>query len=334
MALANRLARSIMSATGNKPKVTVCVVTYNHERYIRQCLQSIVDQKTDFDFEIIIGEDCSLDETRKIINEFKTNYSNKILTIFHEKNIGAKENYKSVHFKANSDYISHIDGDDYWLPGKLQAQVDFLTNNPNCSAVFTNAHVVSDLGDHIGIFSNGVQKYIDTEKLIRSGNFLTHSSIMYRTKYREHMIPLTDDFVDYLLYVRLAQRGALGFIDENLVTYRHKSSTSIVASANHKVRELIWKALQAVDLPSTQSQIVFNAKIHFVTSSILHELVHGDNKYISKWLSIGRDTIIEHRELSLRYKSFHIIRTAAEIIISRISNRFRSKNNSNIFYRK
>ena len=78
----------MMEKTEKKTKVSVCVVTYNQEKYIRKCLQSIIDQKADFDFEIIIADDCSTDNTPTIIQEFYAKYPEIVKPIFREKNIG------------------------------------------------------------------------------------------------------------------------------------------------------------------------------------------------------------------------------------------------------
>jgi len=109
------------------PKVSVCVITYNQEKYIRQCLQSIVDQETDFDFEVIVGEDCSTDGTRAIVQEFSEKFPNIVKPIYQKKNIdGGGYNFLTVHRAARGEYVAHIDGDDFALPGKLQAQANIL----------------------------------------------------------------------------------------------------------------------------------------------------------------------------------------------------------------
>ncbi|CAN5689658.1 hypothetical protein BH11PSE12_BH11PSE12_19750 [soil metagenome] len=121
-----------MELIEKKPKVSVCVVTYNQEKYIRQCLQSIVDQKTDFDFEIIVGDDCSTDGTSIIVAEYTKKYPNLIVSVLQYPNIGAVANIVSVYKKAKGYYIAHFDGDDFAFAGKLQAQVDILEKHPDC----------------------------------------------------------------------------------------------------------------------------------------------------------------------------------------------------------
>ncbi|AVH49395.1 glycosyltransferase family 2 protein [Acinetobacter sp. SWBY1] len=86
--------------------VSVCIVTYNQEKFLEQTLQSILNQNTNFQYEVIVGDDCSTDSTRKIIEGFLIKYPNIVVPIFHKVNIGPIENIKSVYKKAKGKYIS------------------------------------------------------------------------------------------------------------------------------------------------------------------------------------------------------------------------------------
>ena len=107
-------------------QVSVCVVTYNQEKYIAECLESLVTQQTSFKFEIIVGEDCSTDGTRAIVQQYVEQYPDLIVPLFYEENVGAVENVKRVYKAAKGKYIAHMDGDDFALPGKLQKQYDVM----------------------------------------------------------------------------------------------------------------------------------------------------------------------------------------------------------------
>ena len=130
-----------------KPKVSVCVVTYNQEKYIKDCLESLVTQECNFDFEVIVGEDCSTDNTRAVIQEYVDKYPNIIKPIFHEKNFGASNNFFYTNNIANGKYICHMDGDDYALPNKLQTQVDFMDKTPVCNVCFHRVKVLYPNGE-------------------------------------------------------------------------------------------------------------------------------------------------------------------------------------------
>lgn len=115
-----------------QPLVSVWMVTYNHEKFIAQALESVLMQKTNFNYEIVIGEDCSTDNTKCILKEFQNKFPTIINAIYQEKNVGAFRNaYEFVLPKCRGKYVACLEGDDYWTdPNKLQKQVDFLEANP------------------------------------------------------------------------------------------------------------------------------------------------------------------------------------------------------------
>lgn len=111
-------------------KVSVFMITYNHEKYIAEALDSILMQKTDFDFDIVIGEDCSTDATRRIVLEYSRKYPDKIKLLLHNVNVGFISNLMYVLEACTGKYVAMCEGDDYWTdPFKLQKQVDFLEAN-------------------------------------------------------------------------------------------------------------------------------------------------------------------------------------------------------------
>lgn len=316
------------------PKLSVCVITYNQEKHIRQCLQSVVDQDVNFEYEIIVGEDCSSDGTRRIVREFQMQYPKLFKLILHDSNVGGCENYRSVHFAARGEYIAHMDGDDYWHPGKLQAQINFMERNQNCAAVYTNAWVENNFGGIIGVFSSGVKSIFELPYLIQKGNFITSSSTMYRTKFREVVIPASGEFVDFLLHIRLAQCGKLSFIDRNLVSYVHQSATSVILNDNIKVRQLIWDALQDVNLPKGEQRSIDKAKLAFIADTIIFELLNGQRQRISKWVSL----LSSASKQSIRLLNLKLMYFVVIILGKKILNRFRrgfGKGNKNhVFYKK
>lgn len=123
----------------NKIKVSVCITTFNLESYIAQALDSILSQETNFDYEVIVGDDCSTDKTREILLQYKAQNPDKVVLHFQEKNVGVNRNdYDLIHL-AKGKYIAWCDGDDYWLTrDKLQKQVDILDNNSSFSCVHTH----------------------------------------------------------------------------------------------------------------------------------------------------------------------------------------------------
>jgi len=214
-----------------KPNVTVCVSTYNHCLYIRQCLQSIVEQITDFSFDIVVGDDASSDGTKEIILEFACKYPGKITPVLHIKNIGPTQNYLSIHSKAQADYISHCDGDDYFLPGKLQKQFDFMEANPMVNVLWHRMKILTPkniLSDDTEI--KYLEKNISRPMLLRAaGSLGAHSSTMYR-KSSGKLIIDEGELLDYYVHVLRVGDNYAYILDDFLGVYRR----GIGVSSSHR----------------------------------------------------------------------------------------------------
>jgi glycosyltransferase involved in cell wall biosynthesis len=120
----------------NTVLVSVVMITYKHEAYIKQAIEGVLMQETNFEYELIISDDCSPDLTKQVVDDIIANHKkgNKIKYFRHEKNVGMQNNSAFALLKCNAKYIAICEGDDYWIdPLKLQKQVDFLENNPNYS---------------------------------------------------------------------------------------------------------------------------------------------------------------------------------------------------------
>lgn len=127
------------------PLVSITCMTYNHERYIAQAIESFLMQETTFPYEILIGEDCSKDKTRSIVEEYQKRYPDKITLITSAENVGARKNGIRLRHAAKGKYIAICEGDDYWTDKhKLQRQVDFLESNANVVLVFHDVRVVGE----------------------------------------------------------------------------------------------------------------------------------------------------------------------------------------------
>ena len=120
------------------PLVSVHMTTYNHEGFIRQAIEGVVMQETDFEYELVIGEDCSTDRTREICFEYQKKHPTKIRVLWSESNlwhIGG--NHKRVDARCRGKYIAYCEGDDYWTdPKKLQKQVEYMEAHPGCAGCF------------------------------------------------------------------------------------------------------------------------------------------------------------------------------------------------------
>ncbi|MBO6660495.1 MAG: glycosyltransferase [Roseivirga sp.] len=121
-----------------KPKVSIPICTYNHSQFIERCLKGIAAQRGDFDIEILIGDDCSLDNTRQVIQQFaSSNPELNVKLFFREKNLGPSLNSILLFRECQGEYIALCDGDDFWDDEtKLQKQLDFLEANKEYSLAY------------------------------------------------------------------------------------------------------------------------------------------------------------------------------------------------------
>lgn len=111
-------------------KVIVAITTYNLEKYVSQAINSVLSQETDFDYKIVIADDCSTDGTIDILNKYKNMYPSKIELLFSDHNLGSLANSNRIFDGLNCEYFIFLDGDDYWLDkGMLQKQVNFLDSH-------------------------------------------------------------------------------------------------------------------------------------------------------------------------------------------------------------
>lgn len=215
-------------------KVSVLVMTYNHERFISQALESVLMQKVTFEYEILISEDRSTDDTRNRVLNIHAKYPDRIRLLLSETNLHSNEIVVRGIEASKGQYVALLDGDDYWLcPYKLQKQVDFLETHPECAMCFHNVDVLyedEDIDPHPfhadepkSRFSRPVPKPISTLRDLVRGNFIQNCSTFFRRGlFREfpswyyNFFPITD----WPLHILNAQHGHIGYIDEVLGVYR------------------------------------------------------------------------------------------------------------------
>lgn len=125
-----------------EPLVSVKMITYNHTPYIAQAIEGVLQQKVNFPFELVIGEDCSTDGTREIVLEYQKKFPDIIRIITSDKNVGARENGYRTTKACRGKYIAFCEGDDYWHhPDKLQKEADYLESHPECGLVYSSYDV-------------------------------------------------------------------------------------------------------------------------------------------------------------------------------------------------
>lgn len=205
------------------PLVSIICITYNHEKYIAQALNGFLMQETHFPFEILIGEDCSTDATRFILQEYQNKYPNLIKLITSELNVGPSQNFKRLFEPSTSKYIALCEGDDYWTASnKLEKQIAFLEKYPEYTMCCHNSTNYDQETNQISqIFPN-----IPNEKDFLLNDLFKKNIVNTCTVvYRNLGIKITEMFDllpmgDWPLHMLHAEFGKIKYFPEIMAVYR------------------------------------------------------------------------------------------------------------------
>lgn len=263
-------------------KVSVLMITYNHKKFIAQAIDSVLMQEVDFEYEIVIGEDCSTDNTRNIVIDFQKKYPQKIRLLLPEKNLGMHNNLITTLKACKGKYVAVLEGDDYWSsPHKLQKQADFLDKYPECSICFHNAtELYEDKSQKIHSFTSDYpQQILDIEDLLAQNFAYTCTAMFRRILFTHYKFPdwYSQGLVpvgDYPLWIFNAEHGKIGYLFDVMGVYRIQNEG--IWSSKNKVKQL-------------QDEIIVN-------------------EYINKYLNLKYQDIIKnkislfHSEIAKEYE--------------------------------
>lgn len=235
-------------------KVSVLCAAYNHEEYLRQTLDSFLNQKTDFPFEVLVNDDASTDSTGDIIREYAARYPEIIRPFYQKENLYSRRInlYDVVFFPAcRGEYIAVCEGDDYWNdPEKLQLQVNWLDAHPEYSACVHNSiGRFTDQPDKV-LFAQDGDRDIPFEQVVQGMSHAYHtSSILARREFILNPPDYRDVayhqgyFTDYAVGVRLGLSGKVRFLDRCMSVYRIGSNPSAwsrgVGQEYHKLKRFV-----------------------------------------------------------------------------------------------
>lgn len=294
----------------NRPKVSVCVITYNHAKYIGECLRSILEQQTKFEFEIIVGDDGSTDGTRGVIESLAALHPGRIRALLHDPHIGGTKNMMAVHNEARGKYVAHLDGDDLALPGKLQAQADYLDLHDDCALVWHRMLLFDDANTYchpnlleLGMFEDGKVRLEDT---LMFGSLAYHSSVMYRRETRRTR-EVQREMLDWYFTVEHLQSGYGKYLEDILGKYRRNSHTGITRKGKGPdlVRSCYADHLEYFldTLPQYRKELFIN--------SVLYLMVNIKNGYWTAWrflwLAMRAISMVTPLEFLREYRRFRRI---------------------------
>lgn len=234
----------------SKPKVSVKMMTYNHERFIGQALESVLMQQVSFDYEIVIGEDFSTDNTRDIVRGYQKKNPDRIRALLNPENMGRRYNARNTYKHCRGDYIAMLDGDDYWTsPQKLQKQIDFFDSHPGTTICFHNANRIYEDGRTGRAYLKKGMKTVMTMEDILPRNMMPSCSVVYRNHLFEFLPEAFDPvpFGDWPIQIYCAGQGKIGYIDEIMGVHRYHGGGVWTGGGGSdpdlKIRQMKWDLL-------------------------------------------------------------------------------------------
>lgn len=243
-------------ATPENPLVSVSIITYQHAAFITECLEGVLAQKTNFEFEILIGEDGSTDGTREICIEYAERFPDKIRLFLHNpdrshpKNDVAPwmDNWLNNLQQAKGKYIAICEGDDYWTdPDKIQKQACFLEKNKDYSICFHNAKILKN-GSLVDNYLKNIVANTTTILDLAKENYIYTASCLIRNYFSDGLPEFFKHSPagDYPLLMFTAQKGKIKYIDEIMSVYRiHEGGAWSIKSTLEKLEAsaLVFKIL-------------------------------------------------------------------------------------------
>jgi glycosyltransferase involved in cell wall biosynthesis len=181
----------------SKPLVSIIIPSYNRENTISFAVNSIINQQCNFDFEIIIGDDCSTDNVRNLLIDYQRTYPEKITLLFQEENLGLGANWAICVQHARGKYLANCDNDDYWHnTQKLQLQVDFMEAHPEYGVLHTDYRNHNrKTGQMEEIIASDIVYGEPLQNVIFSGRFrCCNATVMYQKRLIDKYLPL-DDYI-------------------------------------------------------------------------------------------------------------------------------------------
>lgn len=241
----------------SSPLVNIVMVTYNQQDYISQAIESALNQKATFSFQLIISEDCSTDNTVLICKKYADSYPDKILFIQNKANLGLARNYEKAFNACSGKYIAILEGDDYWIDeGKIQKEVDMMESDSGIGLVHAGSYLLfEDSGKLVSppkkmIASNEKKQGKIYELLIRD-NFIYSATVMFRRSLLVEKINFkyfADNNVrtiDYAIWLGISKHSRVGFLKDVVAVYRVRS-TSISNQTSVNAQEIFFHTVRLI----------------------------------------------------------------------------------------
>lgn len=228
-------------------KISVAMITYNHEKYIEKAIDSILMQEGNFELEVLIGNDKSPDKTAEILKKYENDSRIKVFN--REKNMGATKNGLDIKLSCTGDYIAILEGDDYWITkDKLFKQLEILENNENAVLCYTDSYTIDENNKIIGqklVKRNCIENF---NSLIANRGEIPTGTIMFKNIFKnikeinelKNLLTSSEIIGDLSLFAALIKEGKFYRLNEFTGAYRYITNSTSYSSKNnlYKEREL------------------------------------------------------------------------------------------------
>lgn len=305
--------------------VSVNMITFKHEPYIEQAILGVLMQETNFDYELIIADDCSPDNTREIIeNIIKQHPKGNVIKYFrHRENIGMQENGIFAFNQCSEKYIALCEGDDYWSdPLKLQKQVDFLEANQEYTLCFHPINILKTDGLIVDDFITEVPENYETlETLVKLGNYIHTPSVVFRNvitslPFEFRLSPIGD----YFLYIILAQYGKIKCLQDKMAVYRYNvgviSRMSSLDIANNSVK--MYSCIIGYIKDENIKQILLDKQLKVATEH--YKMIESNYKELIE--SNYRDAFVSRHFIFIKIKTLLVYYKNPKMFFNRINRLF------------
>jgi len=255
------------------PLLSICCLVYNHELYLKEMLDSILNQQTNFSYEILIHDDASTDNTAKIIKEYNKKHPtifNSLLQTTNQKSIYKSGMNPRFNFpRARGKYIAICEGDDYWIdPLKLQKQVDFLEENLDFNICFTRTYLLKNGKKEIHKIPENLSGIFSFDDLLHHGNFIATTSVMFRNNWDRmpewfNRLP----YGDMAIYLIVSKVEKIKCLNDITAVYRiHKKGAWHSQNLTKKIKDrLLFNQIIYPQLNIEQKKIVKQKQKHWIT---------------------------------------------------------------------
>ncbi|MGV4414998.1 glycosyltransferase [Chryseobacterium sp. T1] len=251
------------------PTLSIIMITYGHENYIKQAIQGVFIQNTNFPIELIIANDCSPDDSDSIITETIKDAPQNIVVKYkrHDSNIGMMNNHHWALRQATGKYIAICDGDDYWIDeNKLQIQVDFLEANPDYAIYCHNFKTqLNDQVSETSFFDSvAVKPEMNIVDLAHNNIVPTLTAVFrnYNTQFPDwtSLAPLGD----LILFLDVARHGKIKYLDKKMAVYRQNVGVWSGKKMNHEKMIYLYENLahDYKDIPEVEKNLIQNRNKH------------------------------------------------------------------------